>query len=809
MQPEILIPETIFIDTILPLRHGVFTYHLAENQNLPSVGFQIVVPLGKNLYSGVVIAIHKNKPQFKTRPVIFIPERNPIATPLQMKFWNWVAGYYLCSIGEVLDAALPSMLKVKSEAIVSLSDGALEMMDDPFDETVYNYLNECKLATINQLIDLTKTRDSLPLIYKMIERGFLIFANDKTKYKPLIEKRYRLKADSYNEALSVYKRSPKKLELIEYLYANTGRSKTPVDIRSESGLSMSIIKSVLLGSFVDEEITEISRISGVFDENAKPIVLSEYQQKAFNEIEASLLQSKPVLLEGVTGSGKTEIYIKLIEKAIAQNKQTLYLLPEIVLSSQIIKRLQHYFGDKVCIYHSRINQSERAEIWYNILSGDRFKVVVGPRSAIFLPYHNLGFVIVDEEHDPGFKQQDPAPRYNARDAAIVLSQLTKSWLLLGSATPSFESIQNVNSNKYLGVKLTQRYGNSPMPEVEIVDYRKWYRRHEVVGHLTPILKEYMERSFQKDEQVILLQNRRGFAPFVQCPSCGYIPQCKHCDVSLTAHKFSNKLTCHYCGYYIIKPVKCPQCNNDEFVNQGFGTERVEEELKEIFPDKKIARLDSDTARSKQNLEEVISRFAEGKTDILIGTQMVSKGLDFGGVNLVGVLNADNMLSFPDFRSHERGFQMLMQFAGRAGRRNQQGKVIIQTSQLDHPVIQAIQHSKQHEFVKVELAERLNFEYPPFIRLIQLTVKHFDRQKTDKAAEILIRLLNKSGIQKILGPYIPPIPKIKRQQHSQIMIKLDRNVKLMEYRDKVIQCIETVTSIDGFKSVKIVADVDPY
>jgi primosomal protein N' (replication factor Y) len=443
------------------------------------------------------------------------------------------------------------------------------------------------------------------------------------------------------------------------------------------------------------------------------------------------------------------------------------------------------------------------------MKGSNMEIIVGPRSAVFLPYKSLGLVIVDEEHDPGYKQQEPAPRYNARDAAIVLSQMTNAPLVLGSATPSLESLQNVKLQKYLHVELKQRYGNSPLPVVEVVDYRKWYRRHEVVGHLTPQLKAAMEKAFENGEQVILLQNRRGFSPFVQCPSCGHIPQCKNCDISLTVHKFPERLVCHYCNYSVKMPATCPQCAHEGFRFQGFGTEKVEEELAAIFPDRKIARLDSDTARSRRNLDEIMANFTEGKTDILIGTQMVSKGLDFGGVNLVGVLNADNMLSFPDFRSHERGYQMLMQFAGRAGRRGQQGRVIIQTSQLEHPVISALANPNPETFMDALLKERHTFQYPPYTRLIQLTVKHSNREKTDQAANILLRMLKKAGIASVLGPYTPPIPKINRQQYAQLMIKLERNEKLMNYRDKVIASVDTVQNLEGFKSVVIIADVDPY
>jgi primosomal protein N' (replication factor Y) len=801
--------QPTYIDVILPLKHGVFTYELPDSFTAPALGFTVVVPLGKNLYSGIVVAVHSKKPEFKTRPLAFIPKRNPTATLYQLKFWNWIAGYYLCSLGEVADASLPSILKIKSEATVVLTDNFELLCSQDFHYSVASFLKSNKGVTINQLIPLIGADEPLGKIHSMLENGFIEFDTEEEKYKPLVEKKYRVNLDLVETAMIEFSRAKKKTMVLDFLVAHHDCSFTVAELSTETGCSVSIVKSVTGTPYIMEEISEISRFGPDGSHLDIDIQFSEYQLTAFNSIRDSLIHNKPVLLQGVTGSGKTEIYIKLIEETLQQGKQVLYLLPEIVLSSQIIKRLQIYFGQKVCIYHSRINQSERAEIWYSILRGERFGIVVGPRSAIFLPYKNLGLVIVDEEHDPGYKQQEPAPRYNARDAAIVLAQMMNASLVLGSATPSLESLQNVKVEKYLHVALKQRYGNSPLPVVEVVDYRKWYRRHEVVGHLTPQLKSAMEKAFESGEQVILLQNRRGFAPFVQCPSCGHIPQCKNCDISLTVHKFSNRLVCHYCGFSVRMPESCPKCAHPELRFQGFGTEKVEEELTAIFPDKIVARLDSDTARSKKNLEEVMSNFTEGKIDILVGTQMVSKGLDFGGVNLVGVLNADNMLSFPDFRSHERGYQMLMQFAGRAGRREQQGKVIIQTSQLEHPVIVALHSGETAQFLETLLKERLTFHYPPFTRLIQLTVKHSSREKTDQAANILLRMLQKSGITNVLGPYVPPIPKIKKQQFSQLMIKLDRNEKLMNYRDKVISSIETVQNLEGYKSVVIIADVDPY
>lgn len=797
-----------YIDVILPIKHGIFTYDYPAGCDKLEVGYTIIVPLGKNLYSGIVVAMHSKKPKFKTRSVAFIPKRNPTISQEQLKFWNWIAAYYFCSIGEVSDAALPSILKLKSEAQISLSENYEALATDDYHNITVEFLKDNGTATINQLLPLLGD-NALNKVNQMLDSGFIEFKTEEEKYKPLIEKRYSINIELIEIAQSSLKRSPKQRLVLDFLTAHSDKNFTTSEIIENIGVSQSVVRSFISQPFVIETVKELSRFDELYGFTVHNITLSDKQLTAYSSIKSSFKENKPVLLHGVTGSGKTEIYIKLIEETIAQNKQVLYLLPEIVISSQIIKRLQRYFGNKVCIYHSRVNQSVRAEIWYDILNNNNFNIIVGPRSALFLPFSNLGLVIVDEEHDTGYKQQDPAPRYNARDAAVVLAQMSKSALLLGSATPSLESIHNVNSNKYIIVELLERYGNTPLPKVELVDYRKWYRRHEVKGHLTPLLKGAMDEAFEKGEQVILLQNRRGFAPFVQCPSCGHIPQCKNCDISLTAHKYQNRLVCHYCGYSIKTPDKCPECNNTEFKFQGFGTEKIEIELKKLFPDKTVARLDSDTSSSKKSLEEIMTNFAERKTDILIGTQMVSKGLDFGGVNLVGVLNADNMLSFPDFRSYERGLQTLLQFAGRAGRRGEQGRVIIQSSQLEHPVIAAISSNNYSDFTQLLLKERQLFNYPPFSRIIMLTIRHSNRNKTDKAANLLMQLLQRAGVTNILGPYVPPIPKIKRQHYSNIMIKLNKNDKLMSYRNKVLSSIDTVINTEGYKSVNIIADVDPY
>lgn len=801
--------KILYIDVILPLKHGVFTYHLTETDILPETGFSVIVPLGKKLYTGITVATHANKPDFNTRAIAHIPANNPIIKKIHLKFWQWIAGYYFCSIGEVMDAALPAFLKIKSEAVLTLSDNCnISEIKAQLPELVC-WLEEHKCGTVSQIIDLINTKNALVTINELLFKRYLTFVEEIQKYKPLKEKKYFLNNELAEKELRAESQTPAKKQLIDFFRQNNRNGYSIGQIIEQTGISAHIIKQMLKKKcFYCNEI-EISRLDTVTTHELPEISFSEHQQTALNSINRSFKENKPVLFQGVTGSGKTEIYINLIEQAINSGKQVLYLLPEIVISSQIIKRLQTYFGTQACVYHSRINPAKRAEIWLSILKNEQLKIIIGPRSTIFLPYQNLGLIIVDEEHDAGYKQQEPSPRYNARDAAVVLAQIFNANLILGSATPSLESLYNTQIEKYNLIKLNVRYGNAPLPAVEVVDYRKFYRRHEVVAHLTPQLKQNIEEALKKEEQVILLQNRRGLSPFVQCKKCGYVPHCKHCDVSLTVHKNNNKLVCHYCGFSAKVFEKCPQCLSEDIKQQGFGTEKVEDELKALFPDHSIARLDFDAARSKAEYETILNRFAIRDIDILIGTQMVSKGLDFDGVNLVGVLNADNLLSASDFRSSERGFQMLMQFAGRAGRRKQQGKLIIQTSQPEHHVIQCIKNSLQSDFILDELKTRRQFFYPPFVRLIQITVKHFSREKTDKVAETLVKLFNKAKISQVLGPYIPPVPKIKSQQQSQLLIKLDKNSRLTEYRSKIMGCINAIQNTDGYKSVVIIADIDPY
>ncbi len=796
----------MFLDVVLPLKQGILTYSLPDTFPCPEVGWRVVIPLRKRLYTGVVVKVHNNKPSFATRNVVLVPQRNPVVSDIQVRLWNWIAGYYLCTLGEVVEAALPSVLKIKSDIEVMPAENLLDE---------YTWLRvifgERKKVSIDELFSHPKFSQAPDELFQLLESGALEIVNEGEKYKPLTERRVRLLAHKSEKDvwLKKYSRAPQRTKLAEWFFDYFGEWVSVAQVIHETKVSAAVIKQCVHDRFLEEQRFEISRVENTGMENLTHVQFSVAQQKAYEEIKDAFTKKQPVLLQGVAGSGKTEIYIRLIQEIVEQGKQVLYLLPEILISSQIIRRLQRYFGDKVCVYHSRINSSERAEIWVDVLHQRRFSVVVGPRSAVFLPFQNLGLIIVDEEHDPAYKQEDPSPRYNARDMALLLSKMMEIPIVLGSATPSLESYYNCKQGKFHRVLLQERYGGAETPAVEVVDYRKWFRRREVVAHLTPFLRESIQKALEVGEQVILLQNRRGLAPFMQCQSCGFIPKCKRCDISFTAHRNPQRLVCHYCNSSEPFPEVCPVCNKSAFRFQGFGTEKVEEELKTLYPEARIARIDSDTTHSVSRIEQTLTDFAAGDIDILIGTQMVSKGLDFGNVTVVGVLNADNMLLYPDFRATERGFHHLMQFAGRAGRREKKGVVILQSSQPDNPIILAVKNHWQENFYEFMLRERADFEYPPFVRLLIITLKHKNIEILTKASNILLKFLTQKSVGQILGPYSPPITKIKGQHLMQIMVKVSKDTKLATYRMHIIVAIETLTKIPGLKSVDVTVDVDPY
>jgi len=631
------------------------------------------------------------------------------------------------------------------------------------------------------------------------------------QYKPRTQRLLELNATKAGKGKLSYddlSRSPAQKKLIEFFWKNHSPITRP-QLKNSIKVSDAVIKALIEKDWLKEQTVRVER----FEDSEivpEPIPqLSAAQLKAYEEISENLAKLKPTLLYGVTSSGKTEIYFHLISKVIQQGKQALVLLPEIGLTGQLVKRFQKVFGEKVGVYHSRIHAAQRIEMWHAVRKNEKFSVIIGPRSAIFLPYKNLGCIIVDEEHDRSYKQQDPAPRYNARDAAVVLSGIYKAPLLMATATPSLESLANHKAKKYGFVKLTERFGNFTRPEIIISDYAKWWRRHKVNAHMTPDMQNAIQESLDENKQVILFQNRRGFSPYVQCFACGHIPICPHCDVRLTFHKRENNLVCHYCGFTKTNKPKCEECGTAELKPMGFGTEKIEEELANVFPNARIARFDQDATRRKNSHEQIIGKFDQGEIDILVGTQMVTKGLDFKNVNLVGVLNADNLFSFPDFRSHERSMQLLMQVAGRAGRHGDNRKVIIQTSQPEHPVIQFLRKGNYAHFAEKELKERSQFRYPPFTRLITITLKHKNEFVCNKAANLLASKCRSIKGIIVLGPQAPVIERIQQYFIKEIMVKMERSKETMRIKEEVRGAVSSISETEGLKSVIITPDMDPY
>ncbi|MDX1544602.1 MAG: primosomal protein N', partial [Christiangramia sp.] len=658
----------------------------------------------------------------------------------------------------------------------------------------------------------------LPVINKLVMKN-LVDLNQEIyeQFKPKEVRYVRLNTAYESETemhrlLDELSRAPKQREILLSYFSITAKSKKALKTKKllqESGANSGTLKSLIDKGIFEEFYLETDRINFEGEISNHEINLNKIQQQAFDEIQQNFKEDKVCLLHGVTSSGKTEIYIKLIEEAINNGKQALYLLPEIALTTQLIKRLQNYFGEKVLVYHSKYSLNERVEIYKHVLdNSEKGKIVIGARSCVFLPFQDLGLIVVDEEHESTFKQFDPAPRYHARDSAVVLANLFKANIILGSATPSIESYFNAEHNKYALVELTRRYGNVLMPEVEIVDIKTAHRKKKMTGHFSERLLEEIKESLKEDEQVILFQNRRGFSPIMECNTCGHSPQCPNCDVSLTFHSHNNQLRCHYCGYHIAMQQQCMACGSNEITTKGFGTEQVETELKALFPERKIARMDQDTTRGKYAYEKIISAFEAQETDVLIGTQMLTKGLDFRKVSLVGIMNADNLLNFPDFRAHERSFQLMQQVAGRAGRTKKRGKVLIQTYNPHHQIIQQVSTGAYSEMYKEQLEERYQYQYPPYYRLIRLTLKCRDFSRTNEAADWLARALENVFERYVLGPEFPPVARIRNEYYKNILIKIPQKQSLGKTKKIVQRILTSFRAIGAFRSVRVIANVDP-
>lgn len=813
-----------FADLILPLPLDKrFTYSLTEDEaNFVREGMRLAVQFGKNrIYTGIVADIHENPPQvYEAKPIHQILDEKPLVTLQQLKFWKWIAHYYLCSEGEVMRAALPGAFLLESESIVKLRKNfnypEEKMSDDEF--LVVEALQRQSSMKIQEIQDLLDKKKVLPIINLLTDKEVVELNQEiYEQFKPKETRFIKLNPAFEGEGemhllLDELEKAPKQREILLTYFSLTASTKKPLKAKvllRKADASAAILKSLIKKEIFQEYYEETDRVGFRGEISSHEIKFNKYQQEAFNSIRENFAEEQVCLLHGVTSSGKTEIYIRLIEEVVNKGKQALYLLPEIALTTQLIKRLQNYFGEKVLVYHSRYTLNERVEVYRHVLqNSEKGKIVIGARSCIFLPFQDLGLIVVDEEHESTFKQFDPAPRYNARDAAIVLANQFKANILLGSATPSLESYFNAKHNKYALVELNRRYGEVLMPEIEVVDIKTAHRKKKMTGHFSERLIEEIRDSLNEEEQVILFQNRRGFSPILECNTCGHSPQCPNCDVSLTYHNHNNQLRCHYCGYHIAMQQKCMACGSDEISTKGFGTEQVETELNAIFPDARIARMDQDTTRGKHSYEKIITAFENFETDILVGTQMLTKGLDFRRVNLVGIMNADNLLNFPDFRAHERSFQLMQQVAGRSGRTKKRGKVLIQTYNPYHRIIQQVSNGNYSEMYKEQLEDRYQYQYPPYYRLIRLTLKCRDFSKTNEAAAWLATALENVFDRYVLGPEFPPVARIRNEYYKNILLKIPQKQSLGKTKAMVYRIIDSFRAIGAFRSVRVIINVDP-
>lgn len=814
-----------FVDVILPLPlHGCFTYSLPEEMAEDvQIGCRVVVPFGrKKYYTAIVRNIHYAAPtEYEVKDVTALLDAHPILLAQQFKFWEWLADYYLCTQGDVYKAALPSGLKLESETMVEYNpDFESDVRLPEREQKILDLLSAESEQCVTKLEKDSGIKNILSVIKSLLDKE-AIFVKEELKrtYKPKVETRVRLTTAARNEQrlrelFEELERAPKQLDLLmKYIELSGVLGHQPKEVTKKELLHRASASPAVFNGLVDKAVfevyqQEIGRLNLIQSSNQPLHPLNNHQQKAYREIVESFREKNVCLLHGVTASGKTEIYIHLIEETINQGKQVLYLLPEIALTTQITERLQRVFGSRLGIYHSKFPDAERVEIWQKQLSERGYDIILGVRSSVFLPFRNLGLVIVDEEHENTYKQQDPAPRYHARNAAIVLAAMYGAKTLLGTATPSIETWHNAVSGKYGLVELKERYKEIQLPEIIPVDIKELHRKKRMNGPFSPLLLQYVREALEQKEQVILFQNRRGFAPMIECNTCGWVPKCKNCDVSLTYHKGLNQLTCHYCGYTYQVPRVCPACEGVDLRNRGFGTEKIEDDIKALFPEATVARMDLDTTRTRSAYERIIADFEQGKTDILIGTQMVSKGLDFDHVSVVGILNADTMLNYPDFRAYERAFQLMAQVAGRAGRKNKRGRVVLQTKSIEHPIMPQVISNDYEGMVGGQLAERQMFHYPPYYRLIYVYLKNRNETLLDLMAQTMAGKLRSVFGNRVLGPDKPPVARIQTLFIRKIIVKIEISAPMARARELLTQVQKEMVAEDRFKSLIVYYDVDP-
>ena len=822
-----------FADVILPLPlSSAYTYVLPENMQASVMpGCRVVVPFGsRKIYTGIVVEVHDKQPEgYELKTVLEILDAYPVLLPVQLDFWRWMADYYLCTLGDVYKAALPSGMKLESESRVTLNDeynGGVVLSDK--EQALVTILERHGEQSLTQIQKYCTDFRVLRVAKALLDKGVLVMHEEmKRTYKPRTEVHVRLSGKYLDEkklhtAFEELKRAPKQqallLKYIEMagvvaalrlqnpaLLAEVGRKKLVEAAGATLPACNALVEKGILETY-DYETgrlgkTEVSDTIGLSP-------LSEVQERALSAIRENFAHHLVCLLHGVTSSGKTEVYIHLIRQVTSQGRQVLYLVPEIALTTQLTDRLFRVFGTRMGVYHSKFPDAERVEIWQKQLSAKPYDIIVGVRSSVFLPFRRLGLVIVDEEHEQSYKQQDPAPRYHARNAAIMLAHMTGAYTLLGTATPALETYHNVQTEKFGMVKLTERYGQVQLPVIEVVDIKELQRKHRMTGPFSPRLVEEMRRALEHKEQVILFQNRRGYAPVIECHACGWVPKCRNCDVTLTYHKGLGQLTCHYCGYTCNVPLRCPACGGTELVQRGFGTEKVEAVVGSLFPEAAVARMDLDTTRTRSAYESILHQFQDGRTDVLVGTQMVTKGLDFERVSVVGILNADSMLNQPDFRSFERAFQLMAQVAGRAGRRHKQGHVILQTKSPDLPVIRQVTEYDFHGLYAGQMEERQMFMFPPFCRLVYVYMKHRSSNVLDRlAAEMASRLRAVFG-QRILGPDVPPVARVQMLYIRKIVLKAEPGISLPKVRAQLLAVRKAVMEEPEFRNALVYYDVDP-
>ena len=820
-------PE-MFAQVILPLSlHDVYTYRVPELwQSRIKPGQRVVVQFGaKRFYAALVLSLSENPPQdVKLKEIVQLLDDKPVVLPQNLELWKWMAEYYCCTLGDVFRAALPSGLKLESKSKIILTDDDDKKLSDK--EIHILDLVKQDVSTLDALQKKLGRDFSYSALKSLLDKNIIqveekINAKYKVKSESWVKLHPQIKAEAdLQTVIETLQRAKKQQALLFHFIGETKALQAGQipHIQKKRLLKGTGFSSAILNELVTKKILktfqqQVSRIEVKASKQADLNLLNTHQQQALDEIKTCFENNQVTLIHGITASGKTEIYIHLIDEVLKQGKQALYLLPEIALTTQIIERLKNFFGIKVGIYHSRLNSSERVEIWKKVLQFQTepkkgYQVVLGARSALFLPFSKLGLIIVDEEHENSFKQFDPAPRYQARNMAIVLGKQNQANVLLGSATPSYESFYNALSGKYGLVNLTKRHSNMELPEIIVADLKRAWKKKQMKSVLTPELFNRMEDALNNREQVILFQNRRGYSPFVQCFTCGWIPKCKNCDVSLTYHKYKKRLNCHYCGFSLAMPAECPECGSPEIKSRGFGTEKIEDELKPLFPGKRIERMDLDTTRSKNAFSKIIHNLESRKTDILIGTQMVTKGLDFEHVSVVGILNADNLINFPDFRAHERAYQLVSQVSGRAGRKHSRGKVVVQTAQPEHPLIELIRKQDYMTAFDTQMAERKLFKYPPYFRLIKLVVKHKKPESVNRVAAQLANLLKKSKELTVLGPEFPLVGRIQLWYHKEIWLKIHPKLPLGEVKKFIVENIEWVRNQPENSSCVVNIDVDP-